>query len=138
MTGPINGNNGMNNVYFGLNSLNVNKTDRTVETEQTTSASETKSTEFTFNVGSKQQADQIRGLEVEGAVRLAKADMEDLGQLAQIAGIRNISVTQPVYNRISDSVAGFTNVMDNITTTDNAEALFASPEFAVLNNLFGV
>ncbi len=141
----VNGNDGMKNVYFGQNSLNVNKTDKTVKTEHTAPAGETESTAETssagfvdFGVGSKQKSDEIRGLQVEGVSRLAKADMEDLSQLSQIAGIPNIYVTQAVYNRISDSVSDIGNVMDTIGTENNAEALFESSEFGTLNNLFGI
>ena len=134
----INGNDGMKNVYFGQNSLNVGRTDKSVRTEQTAPTTETSSIEFTFNVGSKQQADQIRSLEVEGAVRLDKTDMEDLDQLAQLIGIKNISVTQTGYDRIKKSVVEFAGLMDDFTTTSNAEALFKSSEFGTLNTLFGI
>lgn len=134
----IDGNDSMKNVYFGRNTLNVEKTDKTGKTEQTARAAETTQAEFNFGIGSKQQSDQIRGMEVEGVTKLPQEDMQELNSLAQIAGLKNISVTQPVYNRISESVSQVGAVMEEIETENNAQQLFASQEFAVLNALFGI
>ena len=136
----INGNDGMN-FYFGLNSLNVNKTGKSAKTdatEKSASAKETASADFDFGVGSKQRAEQIKGMEVEGVTKIPQEDQQELNSLAQIAGIKNISVTQPVYNRISNSVQQVGTVMGEIETENNAEQLYKSQEFAVLNTLFGI
>lgn len=135
----INGNDGMNNNFFlKLNPLHTSKTDKPVETEQTTNASETTPINFDFGVGSKQNAAQIRGMEVEGVTKLSEADQNDLNSLAQMAGIKRISVSQDVYNRIDNSVKGFTSSMNELTVGNNAEDLFKSVEFQTLNNIFGI
>lgn len=136
----INGNDGMN-FYFGLNSLNVNQTDKPAKTDATekpASAKETAPADFDFGVGSKQRAEQIKGMEVEGVTKIPQEDQQELNNLAQIAGIKNISVTQPVYNRISNSVQQVGTVMGEIETENNAEQLYRSQEFGVLNALFGI
>ena len=90
----INGNDGMNNNFFlKLNPLQTSKTDKPVETEKTTNASKAPSINFDFGVGSKQNAAQIRGMEVEGVTKLSETDQNDLNSLAQMAGIKRISVS---------------------------------------------
>lgn len=137
----IDGNDGMKNVYLRQNSSSVSRTDRPVRTEQTAPTTETSSTEF-FGLGSKQKSAVIRGMEVEGATRPPKADMEDLNELAQAAGIKNRTyidnLTMRSYANIEDQVRKCTENIDAITTTYNAEALFASPEFGTFNNVFGM
>lgn len=136
----INGNDGMNNFYYGLNQLNVKKSDSTERTVSAAPASAAGSieTSFDFGVGSKQKAEQIKGLEVEGVSKLPQQDLQELNQLAQLAGIKSISVPTQVYDRIGASVADVTTVMTEMETENNAAVLFNSPEFASLNSLFGI
>ena len=136
----VNGNDGMSNFYYRLNPFNTSKIDKSAKTEQAAPAQNTEaaSTTFDFSIGSKQTANQIRGLEVEGAGKIPAADQKDLDKLAELAGIKSISVPQTVYGRIDKTVAGFGNVMDEITAENNTQKLFASEGFQTLNDIFGI
>ena len=136
----VNGNGGMSNFFLKLNPLHTSKTNESAKTEQTSLAQNTEatSTTFDFSIGAKQTADQIRGFEVEGVKKIPPADQADLNQLAQLAGLKSVSVPQNVYNRIGNTVVNVTNVMDTIEVENNAQELFGSEEFQTLNNLFGI
>ncbi len=68
---------------------------------------------------------------------VAKEDAADLEQLFAMAGLGKTRMpSKTVYERIGGSVAQVSKVMSDIETEDHIEALFNSPEFKTLDNIF--
>ena len=68
---------------------------------------------------------------------VAKEDAADLEQLFAMAGLEKTRMpSKDSYERIGASVAQVSKVMTDIETEDHIEALFSSPEFGVLDNIF--
>lgn len=68
---------------------------------------------------------------------VAKEDAADLEQLFAMAGLGKTRMpSKTVYERIGGSVAQVSKVMNDIETEDHIEALFNSPEFKTLDNIF--
>lgn len=66
-----------------------------------------------------------------------KEDAVDLEQLFAMAGLgKNRMPSKTVYERIGASVTQVSKVMTDIETEDNIAALFNSPEFSTLDNIF--
>ena len=66
-----------------------------------------------------------------------KEDAADLEQLFAMAGLaKNRMPSKTVYERIGASVTQVSKVMTDIETEDNIAALFNSPEFSTLDNIF--
>ena len=68
---------------------------------------------------------------------VAKEDAADLEQLFAMAGLgKNRMPSKAVYDRIGTNVAQVSKIMTDIETEDHVEALFNSPEFSTLDNIF--
>lgn len=94
--------------------------------------------DFEFGIGSKHQAGQIKGLEVEGMSKIAKEDAVQLAQMYEMAGIKAPLPTKQVYSRVAASVNQFSSTLDEVETEGHAQDLFNSQSFAKLNNIFGI
>lgn len=68
---------------------------------------------------------------------VAKEDAADLEQLFAMAGVsKNRMPSKTVYERIGGAVAQVSKAMTDIETENRVEALFNSPEFKTLDNIF--
>ena len=68
---------------------------------------------------------------------VAKEDAADLEQLFAMAGVsKNRMPSKTVYERIGGAVAQVSKAMTDIETENHVEALFNSPEFKTLDNIF--
>ncbi len=73
------------------------------------------------------------------ASRIPEADRAELSEMFAMVGIKNPKMpTVAQYTSIANHVGGAVTALDGLTTTTNAEQLFKSPEFSVLNDIFGV
>ena len=76
-----------------------------------------------------------------GFVRQAKPlnaeDATDLNKMFALAGV-SAKPTQEEYNRVKNEMAVLSAGIDKIKTQNNAERLFASNDFELLNKQFGI
>ena len=73
------------------------------------------------------------------AAKIPETDRAELTEMLAMAGIKNPKMpTVAQYASIAAQVGVATTALDEFTTTTNAETLFNSPDFGVLNNIFGI
>ena len=71
--------------------------------------------------------------------RISKTDAVELNEIFELAGIKNPKMpTVAQYQSVSNHVATITQAMDELTTTINADNLYNSTDFKVLNEIFGI
>lgn len=71
--------------------------------------------------------------------RIPETDAAELNEMYNMAGIKNLRMpTVAQYASVAGHVATFEQGIDELTTTNNAQQLFDSPEFATLDKLFGL
>ncbi len=73
------------------------------------------------------------------ASRIPETDRAELSELYAMAGIKNPKMpTAAQYASIANNVGGAVAALDELSTTTHTEQLFSSPEFNVLNDIFGI
>ena len=73
------------------------------------------------------------------AARIPEADAVELTEMYAMAGIKAPKMpTVAQYASISNHVTDFTRGIDDLDTTNNAQALFNSDEFRILDDIFGI
>ena len=71
--------------------------------------------------------------------RIPETDAVELNKMFELAGIKNSKMpTVAQYQSVSNHVATITQAMDELTTTTNVDNLYNSPDFKVLNEIFGI
>ena len=69
---------------------------------------------------------------------LPKADAAELSEMYAMAGIKAPLPTAAQYASVANITTSFAKGIDTLSTTNNAEQLFASSEFEALNKQFGI
>ncbi len=73
------------------------------------------------------------------ASKLPEQDEKDLKEMYALAGIKNVKLpTRSQYARIEGSVQNASDNISQLLTGNNAEELYNSQQFNVLNELFGI
>ncbi len=82
--------------------------------------------------------DQVQPRFIEAA-KIPETDRAELAEMYALAGIKNPKMpTVAQYASIASQVGAATTALDELTTTTNAENLFNSPDFGLLDNIFGI
>lgn len=73
------------------------------------------------------------------AAKIPETDRAELATMFAMAGIKNPKMpTIAQYRSVAAQVGTATTALDELTTTTNAENLFNSPDFGLLDNIFGI
>lgn len=136
----VNGNDGntpdLKNLQAYYEAIKAKATSKTGKTDKIEGNNQVPTNTFDFGIGSKTQAQQIAGLEVEGLSKIPEEDVVQLTELYKMAGIKSPIPTKQVYERIGTSVTQVGDMMTRIETENNATELFNSSEFKVLDDIF--